>query len=174
MKRDDEVFIREMKVCDVEALIKTFCFPWSTMEKTLEKWTGYSTQHQKNIRTVYLLEKQGQIIGYASLLRVSEYPDFKSSGIPEINDLWVSQAWRNKGFGKMSVLHLEEIARMEGYKQIGLGVGLYKDYGAAQILYFKLGYLPDGKGITHQGVHVVTGKHYPVDDDLILWLCKPL
>ena len=29
---------------------------------------------------------------------------------------------------------------------VGIGVGLYEDYGPAQRLYIKRGYIPDGKG----------------------------
>lgn len=36
--------------------------------------------------------------------------------------------WR----GKKLIEHIEAMARHEGYKTIGIGVGLYKDYGPAQ------------------------------------------
>jgi hypothetical protein len=39
---------------------------------------------------------------------------------------------------------LENLASQEGYNEIGIGVGLYRDYGPAQQLYFQLGYIPDG------------------------------
>ncbi len=74
----------------------------------------------------------------------------------------------------MLILHLENIARKEGYKQIGLGVGLYRDYGAAQTLYVRLGYVPDGEGITYKTAFTIPGEQYPIDDDLILWLKKSL
>ena len=32
---------------------------------------------------------------------------------------------------------------------VGIGVGLYPDYGSAQRLYIKRGYLPDGHGATY-------------------------
>jgi len=58
------------------------------------------------------------------------------------------------------------------YKQIGIGVGLYKDYGCAQKLYVHLGYVPDGYGVTYKYQPVVPGNSYPVDDDLVIWLKK--
>ena len=55
---------------------------------------------------------------------------------------------------------------------VGIGVGLYPDYGSAQRLYIKRGYIPDGRGATYNNESVVAGKAYPVDDDLLLWLTK--
>lgn len=69
---------------------------------------------------------------------------------------------------------LENLANYEGYNQIGIGVGLYKDYGPAQQLYFQLGFIPDGNGASYKGQPITPGQSYPLDDDLILWLMKPL
>lgn len=52
-------------------------------------------------------------------------------------------------------------ASQEGYNEIGVGVGLYRDYGQAQQLYFQLGYI-EGNGITYKG------------QSAILWMIKPL
>lgn len=166
--------IREMQEKDIDSLIKAFCFPWSSVQATTNKWKQYYGEHQKHIRTVYLLEKQGELIGYASLLRNSNYPDFKNNGIPEINDVWILAEHRGKGFGKKIVQHLEKMAHQEHHSQIGIGVGLYNDYGCAQKLYIHLGYVPDGQGMTYKGEHVVSGDSYPVDDDLLIWLKKDL
>ncbi len=59
--------------------------------------------------------------------------------------MWISAEHRGKGFGKKLVLYLEKMAQQENHKQIGIGVGLYKDYGRAQKLYVHLGYVPDGQ-----------------------------
>lgn len=163
-----------MQILDLEKMRDTFCFPWSTPQTTLEKWKGCFAEQQKGIRTVYLLEMEGELIGYGSLLYVPQYPLFKNSGIPEIHDVWVSEKWRNKGFGKKLILHFEAKAREKKYQQIGLAVGLYKDYGSAQRLYFLLGYQPDGQGITYKCQPVIPGQLYPVDDELVLWLKKQL
>lgn len=171
----EKISVRPMRDEDLVELIKNFCFPWSSVEATTEKWERYYEEHQKGMRTVYLLEKEDElIIGYASLLGLSEYSDFRNTGTPEVNDVWVAEEWRNMGLGKMLMLHIEDIARIEGFKQIGIGVGLYSDYGKAQRLYVHLGYIPDGKGITYKTIPVTPGKEYPVDDDLILWMTKSL
>ena len=159
---------------DMKELIKSFCFPWGSVEATSLKWLQYYQEQKEQIRTVYLIKRQGHILGYASLLRQSGYPHFKDKGIPEINDVWISEELRGNGLGKSLVLHLEKMAKKENYRQIGLGVGLYKDYGRAQKLYIHLGYAPDGMGVTYKNQPVTPGNSYPVDDDLIMWLKKDL
>ncbi|MBI5346898.1 MAG: GNAT family N-acetyltransferase [Chlamydiae bacterium] len=174
MKNNNDVIIRQMTSQDIESIITIFCFPWTTIEKTIEKWKNYYEEQNKNIRFVAVVEKKQQLVGYASLLSSSEYPHFKKANIPEINDLWVLKEHRRKGIGKRIIAYLENQARREGFRQIGIGVGLYEDYGPAQNLYGKLGYLPDGSGITYKHLAVVAGEKYPVDDDLVLWLTKTL
>lgn len=169
-----DAIIREMQEKDIDRLIESFCFPWSSVKATTNKWKQYYEEHEKHIRTVYLLKKQGQMIGYASLLRNSNYPNFKNNGIPEINDVWISADHRGKGFGKKLIQYLEKMAHHENHSQIGIGVGLYKDYGRAQKLYIGLGYVPDGEGATYKGEHVIPGDSYPLDDDLLIWLKKDL
>ena len=72
------------------------------------------------------------------------------------------------------IQYLEEAARAGNHKQLGIGVGLYKDYGQAQKLYVQMGYTPDGMGVTYKYQPVVPGKSYFVDDDLVIWLKKDL
>lgn len=170
----DEVIVHTLEKEDIKALIHNFCFPWSSLLATTEKWTRYYDEHQMQHRTVFVMKKAKKIIGYASLLHVSKYPNFKNAGIPEINDVWVAQDWRNKGFGKMLIQQIEQFARNKGYPQIGIGVGLYADYGAAQKLYYKLGYAPDGCGVTYNYLETSPGQSYPLDDELILWMIKSL
>lgn len=58
LERQD-ITIREMQDEDNNTLIKDFCFPWSSVEATRDKWAQYYKEHQDQIWTVYLLEKQG-------------------------------------------------------------------------------------------------------------------
>ena len=61
---------------------------------------------------------------------------------------------------------------------VGIGVGLYAGedggYGAAQRLYIKRGYIPDGQGVTYNYEPTMPGNSYPLDDDLVLWFLKRL
>lgn len=51
---------------------------------------------------------------------------------------------------------LENLGSQEDYNEIGIGVGLYRDYGP------------------NKGQPTVTGQSCPLDDNLILWLVKTL
>lgn len=166
-----QVFIRPLQAKDIEVL-GNLHFPWSTKDETIKKWSRYLDEQEQGIRKAEIVECEGVIVGYGHLLFRSESPHFKSSSIPEIQDLWVFEGHRGKGIGTALIRHLESLAVAKGYTHVGIGVGLYRDYGSAQKLYFHLGYAPDGYGITYRHTHVIPGEKYPVDDDLILWLTK--
>lgn len=174
MSEKNELSLEILREQDIPALIETFNFPWTSREATQEKWEKYYAEQKANIRTVCIAKVQDEFVGYGSLLNISEYPNFKNDSIPEIHDVWVSEGHRGSGFGKRLVQYLEKMAHQENHKQIGIGVGLYQDYGRAQKLYVHLGYVPDGFGVTYKYNSVVPGGSYPVDDDLVIWLKKDL
>ena len=60
----------------------------------------------------------------------------------------------------------------EGSSVVGLGVGLYADYGTAQRMYVRRGYLPDGAGVVLGGVSVPPGTLIRLDDDPVLMFTK--
>ena len=103
----------------------------------------------------------------------ADYPGFRDAGIPEIQDLNVRRDYRRRGIG--SAL-LDEAERRISQRAEGAGIafGLYADYGAAQRLYVKRGYVPDGRGLHYRVNPVVAGETYRVDDDLLLYLVKRL
>lgn len=173
-KEANELIIRPLKETDIAKILIRYTFPWSSPEKTKALWETYYLEQNEGIRTVAILEKNHEILGYGSLLRKPESPFFEKNNIPEINAIWINEHHRRKGLGTHLIKWLEDLASNEGYKQIGIGVGLYKDYGPAQQLYFQLGYIPDGNGITYKGQATTPGITYPLDDDLILWLQKDL
>lgn len=172
--KKNELSLQILLEGDIPVLVKTFNFPWTSFEATQEKWKKYYAEQKANVRAVCIAKVQDECVGYGSLLNVSEYPNFKKDGIPEIHDVWVSEEHRGNGIGKKLVQYLEKIAQQENHKQIGIGVGLYKDYGRAQKLYVHLGYVPDGLGVTYKYNSVVPGDSYPVDDVLVIWFKKDL
>ncbi len=173
-KPQPEILIRPMKVQDIEKIVSRYTFPWSTPEKTQTLWDTYYREQQNAIRSVAIIENDGEIIDYGSLLKKPECSFFAQRNIPEINAIWIDEDHRRKGLGTALIKWLENLARQEGYHEIGIGVGLYQDYGPAQQLYFQLGYIPDGNGITCNGQPTIPGQSYLLDDNLILWLVKSL
>ena len=112
-------------------------------------------------------------LGHCNVVWRSAYPGFRERDIPETQDLNVHPDFRRRGIG--SAL-LDEAERLIATRSdlAGIGFGLYADYGAAQRLYIKRGYVPDGRGL-HYGAHpVIAGETYRVDDDLLLYLVKRL
>jgi RimJ/RimL family protein N-acetyltransferase len=120
-----------------------------------------------------VIERDGEILGYGSLLRKPECPFFAQRNVPEISAIWIDEDHRRRGLDTALIQWLENLASQEGYQKIGIGVGLYRDYGPAQQLYFRLGYMPEGNGITHKGQPTIPGQSYPLDE-LLLWLIKTL
>jgi hypothetical protein len=57
---------------------------------------------------------------------------------------------------------------------VALGVGLHSGYGAAQRIYVKRGYIPDGNGAWYQGKQHPQYAPCVLDDDLIIYMSKRL
>lgn len=137
-------------------------------------WTDYVAEHSAGRRVVLLAEEQRSVLAYGTLLWESRYASFRAAGVAEINNLVVAQHARRRGIATAMIGTFEQYARQRGRKNIGLGVGLYADYGPAQRLYVKLGYRPDGNGITYADEPVPPGQTVRLDDRLVLWFTKPL
>jgi len=130
---------------------------------------------QNDGRRKILVARSGEaVFAYGHLDLRPPYPPFADRGIPAICDLVVAENTRRKGLATRLIAAFEDMARERACPAIGIGVGLYAAYGPAQRLYVKLGYMPNGRGITHGDDPVVPGRTYRVDDDLVLWLTKPL
>jgi len=130
-------------------------------------------ENQTSERVTFVASIDNEAAGYVNIIFKSEYPYFREKNIPEINDLRVIPRHRQKGVGKALIDKCEEYAA-DKYEYIGLGVGLYKDYGSAQRLYTKNGYIFDGNGLIYNNAEVKPGSNVPVDDDLLLYLYKRL
>ncbi|GAK40913.1 GNAT family N-acetyltransferase [Paenibacillus urinalis] len=145
-------------------------YPWYTSN---DYFSICLEENLEGKRVTLLAYYEDTLAGCCHLLFGSEYPYFKRENIPEINDLNVFQEFRRKGIASVMFDELEGIASKK-FKSIGLGVGLYKDYGNAQMMYNKRGYVMDGRGIVYKNMEVKPGHQVTVDDDLLLYLIKDL
>lgn len=119
-------------------------------------------------------EEKERAVGFGVLNFNPKYNLYQKLDIPEIQDLNVIHEARQQGIATALISAFEEIAQDQGAEHIGISVGLTKEYGAAQRLYCKLGYMPDGNGVTYDRAFIETGRSYPFDDDLCLMMVKNL
>jgi GNAT superfamily N-acetyltransferase len=134
-----------------------------------ERCMGEQTEKR---RTILLAEENAQGLGYAMINWLPLYPPFRRLGIPEIQDLNVIPGARRQGVGATLVEACENAAKAAGKTEIGISVGLHAGFGAAQRLYVRRGYVPDGAGVMHDEAPVTPGEMRPVDDVLTLKLIK--
>ncbi|MEK5058896.1 GNAT family N-acetyltransferase [Paenibacillus urinalis] len=160
-------------------------------EKTLEQWKKAFERHKIvradsfyeqclhenkiGLRVTLLVYLDEQILaGCAHLKFESDYLYFRAQGIPEINDVNIFPEFRRRGIGNQLIEEFESIAAYNSYDSIGIGMGLYKDFGAAQRIYCKRGYIPDGNGLMNHNREVALGDQVEVNDDLLLYFVKEL
>lgn len=166
-----KILVRELIETDCEIISRAFATQgWN---KPLSKYLRYLEESIEGRRTILVAEYQNQFAGYVTIVWVSDYPPFKTSQIPEIADLNILIKYHHQGIGT-TLLDEAERRIAADHKTAGIGVGLTSDYGAAQILYVKKGYVPDGYGISKDGTTLKLGSQTVVDHDLTLHLTKIL
>lgn len=141
---------------------------WPKPPATFEK---YLHEQEAGTRDVWLAFDETQFAGYVTLTQESLYPPLNKTHVPEIMDLNVLPPFRKKGIGSLLIETAEQKAFEKG-DIVGIGVGLYKDYGQAQKLYIARGYQPDGFGVTYNYQFIEPGAMVCLDDDLVLWFIK--
>jgi ribosomal protein S18 acetylase RimI-like enzyme len=144
MREDAAVMIRQMQERDVEKLWATF----TRWQKPREKYQRYFVEQQRGERVILVAFDGENIVGYATLVWQSGYEPFKRQEIPEIVDLSVITDHQRQGIGTLLVRAAEEIAIQHSRPIIGISVEQVGTHIAANKLYPKLGYVPDGNGIT--------------------------
>lgn len=142
-------------------------------DKPRSLFEGYLTEQAAGDRPVLVAEVDGTFAGYVTVLWRSSYPPFADAGIPEVSDLNVLPGFRRRGIGTALMDEAERLAAERG-GVVGLGVGLYADYGAAQRMYVRRGYVPDGRGVMYDWSPVTPGASIPIDDDAVLVLTRRL
>jgi len=128
-------------------------------------------ENRMNKRVTLFAMSGSDMAGCAHLKFESDYPYFMENGIPEINDLNVFPEYRRQGIANRLMDAFEAIAAETG-THIGIGVGLFASYGAAQRIYCRRGYIPDGKGVSYQNKIVEKGAMVRLDDELALYFTK--
>ena len=114
------------------------------------------------------------VIGLVAILWESGYAGFRCRGIPLVHQVAVAGPFRRQGVATLLMDTAEQLARNRGIATLGITVGLFDEYGPAQRLYGRRGYIPDGRGACQGQRPLGKGMQVIMDDELIMWLTKDL
>lgn len=156
---------------DIPQIVSAFTdIGWDKLTSLYQK---YLEEQENDQRCIWVAFKDNDFGGYVTLKWHSEYLSFREQHIPEVSDLNALPKFRRQGVAS-ALLDRAEIEAFKKSPLVGIGVGLSSDYGDAQKLYIKRGYIPDGLGITYNYQPVKFGDTVHLDDNLVLWFRKCL
>lgn len=162
-----ELTLRRLSDDDAASIARAFdAVGWT---KPGDQFERYFREQLADERLCLVAHVGDQVSGYVTVV----WRPPADPSIPAIVDLNVLPEFRNRGIGSRLLDRAEaEVSRRSPV--VAIGVGLHEGYGAAQRLYAKRGYVPDGRGVTYRDRRVEPGQQVAVDDDLTLNLTKRL
>lgn len=168
---DAEIQIRPLQQSDVDPIVAAFrAARWP---KPRAQYERYLAEQEEGRRSVLVAAAGAELCGYGTVAWESGYPPFMVARIPEIQDLNVLPKFRRRGIASRLMDEAERlVAGRSGV--VGIGVGVYDDYGPAQRLYVRRGYVPDGRGAAWRNQPVRGGELVRADDDLVIYLTRSL
>lgn len=170
-KKVNGLRLRKLKLADCIPI--SMAFKAQGWDKPVLQYEHYFRWQEEGIRDIILAEVSGEFAGYLTILWESNYTLFKERSIPEIVDFNVLKKFQRQGIGTALMDEAEKrISLVSDFS--GIGFGMVEDYGAAQILYIKRGYIPDGKGLYYDDRQLVYKDEVTVDDSLVFHLIKEL
>ena len=141
--------------------------------KPVSQYQRYLAEQGAGARLCLVAMVDAGFAGYVTVNWQPVYAPLAAQKIPEIQDLNVIPCFRRQGIATclMDRAEKEAVARS---KFVGIAVGLHPGYNAAQRLYIKRGYIPDGHGVTYRDRYVEEGAQVVLDDDFVLHLTKEI
>lgn len=170
VRMHEDVSIRKMIKTDIEAISKGFIKQgWSGRNEVLRDYFDEQEAGERLVLVAILGEK---VAGYITVLPLAKHGPF-ARRYPELADFNVFQEFQRQGIGSALLARAEQ--EVENYSPIvTLGVGLHQGYGAAQRLYIKQGYVPDGSGVWYVNQPLEMYADCNNNDNLILYLSKSI
>jgi len=170
--KDEDLVIRNMEEADTQIL---------TDEYAAQGWHSDVEYYLMRIReqaegkcVALTAEFQGHPADNVYLYLNANEGAFKGKDWPIIVDFGVLKKYQRKGIGNRIMDVAEQLAAQYA-DTVCLGVGLSREYGTAQRMYAKRGYIPDGSGVWYQDKQCVQYETVcTVDDDLVLYMAKEL
>jgi GNAT superfamily N-acetyltransferase len=162
-----EITVRSFVQADVDDLAAVFA-DWPKDRELFERYAALAAAGAKD---VVVATADAAVVGYLTIDWTSHYPAFAAAGIPEIADFNVIASARRNGIGGRL---MDEAERRIAQRSpiAGIGVGMYADYGSAQRMYVKRGYVPDGAGLVVDGIAPAPGSTIVLDDSPALMFTK--
>ena len=163
--------LREIRKSDCQKIGESFHLQgWNKPVSQFEKYLEYQENGERDVIVAVL---NGEFAGYLTIKWNADYQPFQREGIPEIVDFNVLKKYQRQGIGTRLMDEAENrVKNISDYA--GIGFGVYKDYGAAQILYINRGYKPDGNGINKNSTPLKYGDTIRIDDSIVFCLTKKL
>lgn len=163
--------IRNLSADDPSTISEAFAqVGWN---KPKSQYEVYLEEQAVGKRLVLVAEVSGRFAGYVTIQWISDYLPFSEQHIPEIQDFNVLPKYRRKRIGTHLMDRAEALVS-ERSNTVGIGVGMYSDYGNAQRLYVLRGYVPDGRGLCYKYEVQAPMAIVINDDDLVLFFTKKL
>jgi len=168
---ESETTIRRLSQGDPATISAAFAaIGWN---KPRSQYEAYLLEQQQGAREILVASVRGDFAGYVTVNWHPTYLPFAGAGVPEVQDFNVLPRYRRRGIGSLLMDRAEQLVA-ERSAIVGIGVGMYADYGNAQRLYVKRGYIPDGRGLTYKGRVLEPLEQAVNDDDLVLFFTKHL
>lgn len=168
--QNNKLKIRNMLPNDIDKILDNFAKQnWHKPKEVLEK---YLTQQYKQERYVLIAEYQNTIAGYITIKKATKYGPYQNT-YPELSDFIVFMPYQKNGIGN-KLLECAETICAQFANTVTLAVGLHAGYGQAQRLYSKRGYLLEGSGVYYQNQKLTPYTNCINDDDLVIYMYKPL
>ena len=137
---------------------------WNKQDKIFEGYLDDIYQSSDHC-DVYFIDGKG----FAVLNHAPKYAPYKRLSIPEIQDVFVLPNARGQGIATTLITHCENQVTGD---MVGISVPVSSNFGTAQRLYYKLGYMPDGNGVTYDRAPCGHNDRVKLDDDLCLMMVK--
>lgn len=167
-----KVHLRNLRKSDCLTIPEAFQSQGSE-DKIASLYERYFVEQEQRTRDIIVATIDDIFVGYVTVLWHAGYLPFKEQGIPEIVDFNVLKKYQRLGIGTALMDAAEARIKKESPKA-GIGFGVFEDYGAAQVLYTKRGYIPDGRGIVKDSRSLQFGEEVIIDHSLAFYLTKEL
>jgi GNAT superfamily N-acetyltransferase len=163
--------IRKLRDSDGEIISSAFReIKWN---KPVSQYRRYYKEQKAGKRLVLVAFIERKFVGYLTIVWKSDYLPFRKAGAPEIVDLNVLPEYQGRKIGTKLMDAAEEIISKK-LKLVGISVGLAPGYNAAQRMYVRRGFVPNGLGIQYNNRPVRYGQKIIVNDSLVLFFTKQL